>query len=128
MARNRKHESAAVRFGPAFKVFLLCLFIGGSGIGYVWQKSQIYELNQQVKRREVQLEALQRGNKRLRDQLDTLSSPSQIETRVKNLKLGLGIPSPGLVLSLPEPPADSTLNHQPARLYADGRSAGSVRP
>jgi hypothetical protein len=41
MAKNRKYQSAAVRFGPALKAFLLCAVIGGSGVGYVWQKSQI---------------------------------------------------------------------------------------
>jgi len=44
MARNRKSQSAAIRFGPALKAFLLCLLIGGSGIGYVWQKDQIGRL------------------------------------------------------------------------------------
>jgi hypothetical protein len=41
MARNRKNQSAAMRFGPVLKALLLCLLIGGSGIGYVWQKDQI---------------------------------------------------------------------------------------
>ena len=48
MARNRKYQSAASRFGPALKAFLLCLLIGGSGIGYVWQKDQISQLGQQI--------------------------------------------------------------------------------
>ena len=44
MARNRKYQSAANRFGPALKAFLLCLLIGGPGVGYVWQKDQISQL------------------------------------------------------------------------------------
>ena len=32
MAKNRKHQSAAIRFGPALKAFLLCLLIGGSAL------------------------------------------------------------------------------------------------
>ena len=44
MARNRKYQSAAIRFGPALKALLLCLLIGGSGVGYVWQKDQIIRL------------------------------------------------------------------------------------
>ena len=55
MAKNRKYQSAALRYGPAFKAFLLCLLIGGSGVGYVWQKNQIYELGQQIKKRELRL-------------------------------------------------------------------------
>ena len=55
MAKNRKHQSAAVRFGPALKAFLLCALIGGSGVGYVWQKSRIEELSKQIKEREQKL-------------------------------------------------------------------------
>jgi hypothetical protein len=46
MAKNRRNQSAAIRFGPAIKALLLCMFIAGSGIGYVWQKKQIMELRQ----------------------------------------------------------------------------------
>ena len=46
MARNRKYQTAANRFGPALKAFLLCLLIGGSGVGRVWQKDQISRLGQ----------------------------------------------------------------------------------
>ena len=52
MAKNRVNQSAAIRFGPALKAFLLCLLIGGSGVGYVWQKSQIHELGKMIKARE----------------------------------------------------------------------------
>ena len=38
MAKNRKNQAAAVRFGPLLKVVLLCSIICGSAIGYVWQK------------------------------------------------------------------------------------------
>jgi hypothetical protein len=33
MARNRKNHQAAIRFGPEIKALLLCLLIGGFGIG-----------------------------------------------------------------------------------------------
>ena len=38
MAKNRKNQAAEIRFGPVLKVVLLCLLIGGSAIGYVWQQ------------------------------------------------------------------------------------------
>ena len=43
MAKNRKNQSAAIRFGPAIKAFLLCALVGGAGVGYVWQKGRIGE-------------------------------------------------------------------------------------
>ncbi len=66
MARNRKYQSAANRFGPALKAFLLCLLIGGSGVGYVWQKDQISQLGQQIKKRELRLADLENQSEKLK--------------------------------------------------------------
>jgi len=103
MAKNRKYQSAAIRFGPALKAFLLCLLIGGSGVGYVWQKSQIYELDRQIKAREVKLAELRDQNKKLGDQLQMLRSPAKLDQRVRELNLGLGQPRPASVVRLLEP-------------------------
>ena len=81
MARNRKYKSAVVRFGPALKAFVLCLLIGGSGVGYVWQKNQIYQLGQQIKKRELRLSELKDQNGRLRKDLGIMRSPSALEKR-----------------------------------------------
>jgi DNA repair exonuclease SbcCD ATPase subunit len=89
MAKNRKNQSAAIRFGPAIKAFLLCAMIGGAGVGYVWQKSQIGELDRQITRREKRLAELQQLNEKLRRQLDSLRSPQSLEKSVKELNLGL---------------------------------------
>ena len=89
MAKNRKNQSAAIRFGPAIKAFLLCAMIGGAGVGYVWQKSQIGELDRQITKREKRLVELQQLNEKLRRQLDSLRSPQSLEKSVKDLNLGL---------------------------------------
>lgn len=109
MARNRKYQSAAVRFGPALKAFLLCALLGGSGVGYVWQRNQIDELGRQIANRETRLAALRDQNKKLRDQLQMLRSPKPLELRVRELKLGLGQLQPGQVWRLPEPLAPLAL-------------------
>src|SRR2546425_11202496 len=105
MARNRKYQSgqAGIRFGPALKALLLCLLIGGSGVGYVWQKNQIYELGQQIKKREQRLAQMQDQNEKLRRQLAMLRSPAALDARAKELNLGLGLPQPTQVRRLPEP-------------------------
>src|ERR1041384_8127644 len=103
MARNRKYQSAALRFGPALKAFLLCLLIGGSAIGYVWQKTQIYELGQQIRKHEVRLAELQDSNKKLRDQLAMLRSPKKLEQRARELNLGLSLPTQAQKVTLSEP-------------------------
>jgi len=103
MAKNRKSQSAAIRFGPALKAFLLCLLIGGSGVGYVWQKNQILELGRQFKKQETTLVDLKNQNEKMRRQLASLRSPAMVEQRVKDLNLGLVLPRENQILRLPEP-------------------------
>lgn len=103
MARNRKNQSVALRFGPALKAFALCLFIGGAAVGYVWQKNQIDVLGRQIKQREIRLAELRDQNKKLRDQLAMLQSPGQLEQKLRTLHLGLGRPQPGDVWRVVEP-------------------------
>ena len=103
MAKNRKHQSAAIRFGPALKAFLLCLLIGGSGVGYVWQKNQIYDLGQQIRKRELRLKDLQDQNDKLRRQLVLMGSVQYLQARVKEMNLGLGPSQPSQVWYLREP-------------------------
>jgi hypothetical protein len=107
MARNRRYQSAAIRFGPALKAFLLCLVIGGSGVGYVWQKDQISQLGQQIKKREVRLQVLLDQSDKLRRQLGTMRSPPYLERRIQELGLGLVRPQPAQVWQLSEPVRDA---------------------
>jgi len=106
MARNRKYESPANRFGPALKAFLLCLLIGGSGVGYVWQKDQIAQLGQQIRKRELRLADLENQSEKLRKQLAMMRSPAALERRIQDLGLGLGPPQQTQVWRLTEPARD----------------------
>jgi len=106
MARNRKSHSAAIRFGPALKAFLLCLLIGGSGVGYVWQKDQIARLGQQIKGREARLAGLVEQNEKLRKQLSLMRSPRYLEMRNRDLNLGLVAPQPSQVWRMSEPTSE----------------------
>jgi hypothetical protein len=100
MARNRKNQSAAVRFGPALKAFLLCLFIGGSGVGYVWQQNQLLELGRQKAEKEKRLNTLRVQNDRLARHLSELQAPKSLENRVKELNLGMTLAQPTQVMRL----------------------------
>ena len=104
MARNRKYQSAAIRFGPTLKALLLCLLIGGSGVGYVWQKDQIYQLGQQIKKREVRLRELVEQNEKLKETIgDDAVARRVLEMRIQELNLGLVQPEQAQVWQLPEP-------------------------
>jgi hypothetical protein len=124
MARNRRYQSAANRFGPALKVFLLCLLIGGSGGGYVWQKDQIAQLGQQIKKRELRLADLENQSDKLRRQLATMRSPRALERRIQELSLGLGPPQQTQVWRLTEPAPDLP-RHERERQYAAPRETAT---
>jgi len=85
------------------KASFLCLLIAGSAVGYVWQKSQIYQLGQQIRQRETRLKQLQDINQKLADQLAMLRSPTMLDRRARELNLGLGPAQPSQIWRLPEP-------------------------
>jgi|SRR5579872_1603162 len=127
MARNRKNQSAAIRFGPALKALLLCLVIGGSGVGYVWQKNQIDELGHQIKKREARLAELREQNVKLKKQLAILLTPRFLEKRVE--KMGLVQPRPEQIWRLPEPVAEPPVPEAgPERRYAADRTQALATP
>jgi hypothetical protein len=103
MARNRKYQSAAIRFGPTLKALLFCLLIGGSGVGYVWQKDQIYRLGKQITAREIRLQLLATQNEKLGRELAARRSPQFLQTKIQQMNLGLLQPEPNQVWQLPEP-------------------------
>jgi hypothetical protein len=127
MARNRKYQSAAIRFGPTLKALLLCVLIGGSGVGYVWQKDQIYQLGQQIKKREVHLRELADTNEKLKKQLGAMRSPRVLEMRIKELNLGLVQPERGQIWQLPEPSRELP-EAQSGREYAARDAHGTNLP
>src|ERR1043165_2242612 len=112
MGRNRKNGSA-VRFVPAVKAALLCLLLGGSAIGYVYQKNQIIELGKQTQQREKTLAALRADNQRMEVALMRLQTPMALEDRVKKLNLGLVQPAQSQIMTIVEVPASSLPKAEP---------------
>ena len=125
MARNRKHQSAVIRFGPALKALLLCLLIGGAGVGYVWQKNQIYQLGQQIRKRELRLADLEEQNEKSKKQLAVMRSPQFLEMRIKELNLGLTAPLPSQVWRLVDP-APESVRPDPERQLAQQATPGTT--
>ena len=113
MLKNRKYRSAALRFGPALKAFLLCMFIGGSGIGYVWQQNQLFDLGKQIKQREQRLGELERQNEKLKKDLAYMHSPAYLDKRIKDL--GLIQPLPSQIWRLTEPTPEQPASPQETR-------------
>ena len=112
MGRNRKNGTAAWLV-PGVKAAALCLLLGGSAIGYVYQKNQLIELGRQTQRCEHQLQALCEKNDRVEKQLRTLQSPKWLDDRVKELKLGLVQPVQSQIMTIIEVPATAAPLSQP---------------
>ena len=128
MARNRKYQTTATRFAPALRAFLLCALIGGSGVGYVWQKSRIDGLSRQIKEREQKLGALKISNDKLRKHLATLQSPPCLIARINELKLGLVPTTPNQIWRITNSVPEQPTPPMGAVQYAAGRGATPPTP
>ena len=104
MARNRKSQSAELRFGPALRALLICFFIGGAGIGYVHQKNLLNKLGKEMENRERELTGLQITNASLERQGLQLNSQRVLERRVDELGLNLRLPSPSQIVVIVDEP------------------------
>jgi cell division protein FtsL len=119
MKRNRKREPLQV--GTVGKSFLACVCVAVLGIGYVWQKNQIYRLGDEVKNRETVLQAGQKRNTMLAAQLAHLKSPAELEARCQQYSLGLVAPRESQVVRVYEPGVEwdeqfaSALQRRPQR-------------
>lgn len=113
MAKNRKNHASGFKLGPPLKAALLCVLIGGSGVGYVWQKAVIDQLGQEIKKREIRVRALQDQNERYSNQLDAMQSVPVLEMRIRDLNLGLVMPQPSQIMVLTETPRPSTASPAP---------------
>jgi hypothetical protein len=121
MSRNRKHQTAGARFGPALKALGLCIVLGGSGLGFVWQKEQINTLGDRLQKCEKRFEEVRGENERLARILHTLQTPAQIEARIRQIGLEMVEPDPNQIVRLVETPPDLAPSVQAERLYAGQR-------
>ena len=127
MSRNRIKQPASVRFGPAVKIFLLCLMLGAFGIGYVGQKNQLYVLSSQYKEAEKKLDRLQRENAVRSRMLDSLQSLSELEARIQEMHMGLVPPEPHQVVRLVDEVSEGTPMKEGGLYAGSDPRAGSVR-
>jgi len=117
MGRNRKNGSATWLV-PGVKAALICLLLGGSAIGYVYQKNQLIELGKQIQKGEQRLKVLNDQNAQLARSLSTLQSTFYLEQRVKQLNLGLVQPAQSQILTIVEVAANAPRNQPPRAAQA----------
>jgi hypothetical protein len=119
MTKNRRNNSAGLLAGPALGAFCFCLFLAGSGVGYVWQRDQISKLGHQIKGHEIRLDELRRQTESLNRVLAILTSPQDLDARVKKMNLGLAAPQPEQLIRIVERPLE--LVQSPRVLMAQQR-------
>jgi len=117
MAKNRKNQSAAIRFGPALAATFACLIIAGAAVGYVWQKSEIMRLGKQIRMKENRLAQLQEADRTLARELADLQSPMKLDQQAR--QFGLLPAQPAQVFRLPEPAFAPTENDNSSRQFAE---------
>ncbi len=86
---------------------MICLLIGGSGVGYVWQKEQIVRLGSLISSREKQRGRLEDQNEKLRKQLAVMQGAQFLVNKIKELNLGLMPQQQTQVWRFPEPTGDT---------------------
>ena len=100
MARNRKRESVVIRFGAVLQVVMFFLFVGGAGLGYVWQKKQIRQLGYLRQQKEQELKQLNETLWGLNSTRQKLMSSRHLQEAIRKYQLNLVPPRPEDVITI----------------------------
>lgn len=102
--RNRQTHIQAATIA---KVVALSLFLGGSGVGYVFQQGQIDGLARQLKANDDVLSELETRHRYLKILVERSTSRAELEQARQRFNLPLSQPDRQHVITLPEPRIDS---------------------
>jgi hypothetical protein len=114
----RKDKKAGPPTASIVFVGLACFFVVAAGGGYLWNKSQIHTLGEQIRGYEARLDSAKRYRATLERNYATNCSPMYLEMLVKRMRLDIGPPQPDQIVKLPERAG----NEQDEKLLA-GRAA-----
>jgi hypothetical protein len=119
MARKEK-KSGPPTMSLVF-VGLACFFVAAAGAGFLWNKSQIHTLGEQIRGYEIRLDAARRHRMTLERTYASMCSRADLDARVKRMRIELGPPQPDQIVRLWETPGAT----QEEKLLA-GRTAPSL--
>jgi hypothetical protein len=83
-------------------VGMACFFIVAAGAGFLWNKSQIHTLGEQIRGYEMRLESAKLHRLTLERNYAFACSRTELERRLKTMKIELGPPQPDQLVRLPE--------------------------
>jgi len=101
MKQNRKREP--LRLGTVTKSLIACMCIAVLGLLYVYGKTRIDRLGDEMVKREAILTATEKRNTMLAAQLAQLKSPAVLEQRCQQYNLGLTAPKDTQMVRVYEP-------------------------
>ncbi len=90
MPSNRRRNANAVPLASIAAWILVCLFIGGAGLGYVWLKNDLHINAAKIKNLENDLSGLSLEYMSVRSNIVSLSSMDAISRRYHSDKTKLG--------------------------------------
>lgn len=100
---NQRKAAAQARANFAIRAALLTLLGGATALGYVWEKHKIYQLGNEIRLREQELETLRKRQAVLQVQLAQLKAPRAIWEKAQRWDLGLVVPREAQIVRLPKP-------------------------
>ena len=92
-----------MRLGTVAKSLITCMCVAALGLLYVYGKTRINRLGDEIGKREAALAATEKRNTILAAQLAQLKSPGVLEQRCQQYNLGLTAPKDTQVIRLYEP-------------------------
>ena len=82
MALNRRRHANALPIASIATWVLVCIFLGGAGLGYVYLKNQIHTTGSKIKALERELAELNTQDEVTRSKIASLSSRSALQRRL----------------------------------------------
>lgn len=98
----RKRQTA-VQASTIAKVVALSIFLGGSGVGYVFQKSQISGLNHEKDANAEAIRELEQRRNRIKFAIEQQTTRDRLLEAARRFNLPLEEPPPQRIIPLPEP-------------------------
>ncbi len=84
MANNRRRHANAVPLASIASWVMICLFMCGAGLGYVYLKNQIHTTGTKIKGLERELADLSTQDDVMRSKIASLSSRAALQQRLKD--------------------------------------------
>lgn len=110
MARKSSQPRNGGGYGSAVSsALVVCLAVGVVLLGRIRLKNEEARLYSEINRTERELDDLRRGNRKLVSDFETLTAPSGLLTRIREMRLDLSMPGDDARIVLPEPVAEPVL-------------------